>query len=484
VADRIVKHVKRLLLHGSTQRKLKLLELLTNLNDDVQLIDVKRGSIELFYLCTLLTGLQYLYELHISGRLQQLLHQVFILLMNDGGVINVESFSWKMSEYSTSVKYMCSLRGMNVFSTVYTLAVETPNIEPDNDATSLSFVGFPSELIELVLIKTVGKLYAIFNMVIPSAEVYTLATLSAVSRHWYQTLISRQYMKRVMQRYFKRMCSPFKCRPHLMQRLHCNEDVNGMAEFNNKLYVVCVKSSTVQVFNSSPPFSRHTDIEVRGLNDPRDIVVCSETSQLYIADYEQCAIWRVNLLSYKQDDQLISTQWKPRSLSTKSRRLLITPCNGDVLFIYGDDGVLLKHSQLPHYMVATHAVETTHNTYIVSHRSRLGAGDTLLSEHESVSEIDINGRVVRIFNSQHNDIGSIQFNQPQYLALAGKNHVIVADRFNERIVVLNEDLQLKRVLINSSHGQQPWRLCLNQLTGLLFISFFNSAEVTIYKIAL
>jgi hypothetical protein len=127
-------------------------------------------------------------------------------------------------------------------------------------------------------------------------------------------------------------------------------------------------------------------------------------------------------------------------------------------------------------MDATHAVETTHNTYIVSHSCRL-FGDTLKSEHESVSEIDINGRVVRIFNSQHNDIGSIQFNKPQYLALADNNHVIVADYRNERIVVLTEDLQLKRVRINSLHGQ-PLRLCFSQRTGLLFVAC--ESDINIY----
>jgi hypothetical protein len=245
-------------------------------------------------------------------------------------------------------------------------------------------------------------------------------------------------------------------------------DITGVTEFNNTLYVACGGSNIIHMFKSVSPFNSLENFAVRGSNNPIDIVVCSDTSQLYIADRE-CAIWRVNLLSYKQVDKFISTQWKPLSLSTKSRRLLITPWDGDALFIYGDDGVLLKHIQLPHYMHATHAMETTHNTYIVSHWSRLGRDDTLLSEHMSVSEIDINGRVVRIFNSQHNDIGSIQFNVPRYLALAGNNHVIVADRFSERIVVLNEDLQLKRILINSSHGQQPHRrMCLSQRTGLLF----------------
>jgi hypothetical protein len=98
-------------------------------------------------------------------------------------------------------------------------------------------------------------------------------------------------------------------------------------------------------------------------------------------------------------------------------------------------------------------VETTHNTYIVSHRNRW-YGDTE-SEHNSVSEVNVDGRVVRTFNSQHIDIGSIQFNAPWYMALDDNNHVIVADHLNERVVVLKSDLQLKRVLIPSL-DRQPW----------------------------
>jgi hypothetical protein len=215
------------------------------------------------------------------------------------------------------------------------------------------------------------------------------------------------------------------------------------------------------------------------LNNPSDIVVCSETSQLYIVDCELCAIWRVNLLSYKQVDKFISTQWKPHTLSTKSRHLLLTRFNGDALFIYGDDGVLLKHIQLPDYMHATHAVETNHNTYIVSHYRRQ-PGDTQ-SEHTSVSEIDFNGRVVRSFNNQHSDIGSIQFNKPRYLTLAVNNHLIVADQDNERTVVLTEDLQLKQMLINSP-GRQPLRLCFSQRTGILFTGYEACHEIYLYKI--
>jgi hypothetical protein len=267
----------------------------------------------------------------------------------------------------------------------------------------------------------------------------------------------------------------------LLQTLQTKNAAWGVCEFSNKLYVACSCSNIIQVFNSSPPFSQLEDIEIRGLTDPNDISVCVVTGQLYIADHDQCAIWRVNLISSKQN-KFISIGCPPWSLSTKSSRLLITPFDGDALFIYRNDGVLLKYIKLPDYMNATHAVETTHNTYIVSHGSRL-AGGTLQSEyesHESVSEIDINGRVVRTLNSQYKDTGSIQFDWAYYLAFADKNHVIFADLRKKRIVMSNEDLRFGRVIIKSLQGQ-PVRLCFCQRTGLIFVVYSNN--ICVYKIS-
>jgi DNA-binding beta-propeller fold protein YncE len=230
------------------------------------------------------------------------------------------------------------------------------------------------------------------------------------------------------------------------------------------------------------PFDRLGDIAVQGLSYPFDIVVCRDTSQLYIADGgSQHAIWRVNLLRNKQVDKFITIQEEPLSLSVNSRRLLITPRDGDALFLYSDDGNKLNRIQLPDYMHATRAVETTHNTYIVSHVDvNRSTGDTE-SERNSVSEVNVDGRVVCTFRSQHIDIGFIQFNRPWYLTLDDNNHVIVADIRDKRVVVLKSDLQLKRVLIPSLDGP-PSRLCLSKSTGLLFIIYMYSSVIDIYKV--
>ena len=105
-------------------------------------------------------------------------------------------------------------------------------------------------------------------------------------------------------------------------------------------------------------------------------------------------------------------------------------------------------------MLALHAVATTRNTYIVSHRNRC-IQDTSSHLH-SVTEFDVNGRVIRTFND---NIDSIHFNSPDYLVL-DNDHVLVADRCNERIILLKSDSQLKRIFIIELHGKQPNIMCL------------------------
>jgi len=183
------------------------------------------------------------------------------------------------------------------------------------------------------------------------------------------------------------------------------------------------------VFNSRPPFSRQEDIQVEGLNDPTDIAVCKTKSSLFISDRgTECAIWRVNLTAIKQTDKFLAMQWRPQSLSVNNSQLLITPRDGDSLYIYGDDGQEAHHIPLLLYMYARHAVELTQNSYLVSHRNRF-FNDS--SHPNSVSEVDLNGWVIRSFND---DIDLIRFNVPLYMFLYN-NHVIVADMYNDRIEV-------------------------------------------------
>ena len=120
-------------------------------------------------------------------------------------------------------------------------------------------------------------------------------------------------------------------------------------------------------------------------------------------------------------------------------------------------------------------METARNTYLVSHHNRI-VGDT--SSHlYSVTEVDVNGRVIRTFND---DVDSIHFYMPHYLVL-DNDHVLVADRYRERIVLLKSDVQLERILINEIHGKPPARMYLTS-SRLLIISYYKSPNIDIFKV--
>jgi hypothetical protein len=182
------------------------------------------------------------------------------------------------------VQYLYSSVGLEVFNELYELPTNTHLDLVDYTVSSLRVDQLPSELVQLILNKAMGQLFVIIHRVTPRAAVYAMATLGGVSTTWWRTITCRRYNKRVLKRYFQRVSSPFKCNPQRLQSLRLEGVVNCLTEFNGQLYVGVKSSASIQVFVSRSPFSRLDDITVQGLKDPWDIVVCRDTSQLYIAD--------------------------------------------------------------------------------------------------------------------------------------------------------------------------------------------------------
>jgi len=62
--------------------------------------------------------------------------------------------------------------------------------------------------------------------------------------------------------------------------------VCGVAVLEDRLYVVCERSSVISVFDAKT-YKRLDNIKVSEMDDPNDIVACTITSQLYVADCRQ-----------------------------------------------------------------------------------------------------------------------------------------------------------------------------------------------------
>jgi len=125
-------------------------------------------------------------------------------------------------------------------------------------------------------------------------------------------------------------------------------------------------------------------VHVEGMRDPRDFVVCRHDRQLYVADWDYC-IWRVSVDDHsKYVKWLTSDTFHVTTLSMTSRHLLVTSSEPPTVRQYNTTNKqLLCNVQLPRYMWwLYHAVETTHDTFVVGHR-----GTSQDNQQYAVSEL-------------------------------------------------------------------------------------------------
>jgi DNA-binding beta-propeller fold protein YncE len=94
--------------------------------------------------------------------------------------------------------------------------------------------------------------------------------------------------------------------------------------------------------------------------------------------------------------------------------------------------------------------------------------------YDDVVEVNSRGQVVVSYKNQLQSTTQHQFNEPCHLAVDKNNECIfVADRDNDRIVMLSRSLKCAREFnasLDGSRLRQPWRLYLNQSNSRLYVS--------------
>ena len=241
-----------------------------------------------------------------------------------------------------------------------------------------------------------------------------------------------------------------------------------MTQLDDKIFAVCHWSGTIEVFGLN--YEQLEDIKVKGLKQPRDIVACSETRSLYVADWGSDCVWRVS--TDRRFDKFLPTSatssFRPRSLSVTSGRLLVTTTH-DVLLLYGADGVELKRLSFTDMSDLQHAVETSRGTFVFCHHK----------PQPQVCQVDSDGRIISVYNNQQ------QLDWPCHLSIDSEGKMFIADRLKHRILLLTSDLQLDRVLLDTQHNQlvkEPWRLFYGQQTRQLLVGSAVSPVVQVFAV--
>jgi len=251
--------------------------------------------------------------------------------------------------------------------------------------------------------------------------------------------------------------------------------VYGVTQLHDVVYIVCSGSSTIRRFNATT-HQRLTDINVKDLRNPCDIAACELTSHVYVIDYPEC-VWRVS--SSDEDMKRCWTKtpsdtFRPFTLSVTSSRLLVTSLGTKQLMQLDEAGDEVRRVELPEYMEPEHAVESPSATFIVSHTN------TELNDQRQVSEVNTEGQVLRQFSGSHPSSLFLGFTQ---IAVDSRRNIFVADCHNRRILLLDAQLALRRVIIDEHQlNKQPWRLCYNEQSGQLMVGFYEGGGVAVFDV--
>jgi len=253
--------------------------------------------------------------------------------------------------------------------------------------------------------------------------------------------------------------------------------VTGVTQLRDVVYVVCFLSSTIRRFNATT-HQRLTDINVKDLSNPYDIVACEQTSQLYVADDKEC-VRRVSAdgadikhwLPQSPDDT-----FKPGTLSVTSTRLLVMSLYTRQLIQFDAVGDELRRVQLPDDIEPHHAVESPTGTFIV------GLNNTQLMQYQ-VAEVNTGGEVLRHFSgSRLSPLRYIQHmavDSHGNIFVADYGNILVADGHNRRILLLDAQLSLRRVIIDEHqlNNKAPQRLCYREQSGQLLVGLVDGVLV-------
>jgi DNA-binding beta-propeller fold protein YncE len=140
----------------------------------------------------------------------------------------------------------------------------------------------------------------------------------------------------------------------------------------------------------------------------------------------------------------------------------------DGLIEYGTNGQLIRKIVLCNVTAPVHAIQWNSRQYLVSHGG---------SEH-GLCVVGQRGQVLKRYDCEPGSAAGHHLSDPRYLAVDKDGFVYVADRANNRVVVLDRTLNWSRDLKASVDGemQQPLALYLDESRERLFVSEWGAGD--------
>jgi len=256
---------------------------------------------------------------------------------------------------------------------------------------------------------------------------------------------------------------------HIIPR---GRQVGGVTSLGDDVFVVRYHNrQKIEVYDANT-FTLQRHITVPGLGDyPLGLVACPYNNCLYASDWDSASVRRVDLSGSNA-----VTKWSvalgPVGLSVNSEHNLLVVSEPErKLQMFTTHGTLLQDIHLHAYIESPrHAVQLSTGQFLVSHFGSL----------HRVCLVGVDGAVVRSYGRQ---AGSklTQMTYPAGLAVDREGRVLVADRRNNRLLVIDESLSSAHEMSVSVDGglKDPYSLWYDQSRRRLHIGEWNGGRVIV-----
>jgi DNA-binding beta-propeller fold protein YncE len=234
---------------------------------------------------------------------------------------------------------------------------------------------------------------------------------------------------------------------------------------SHRLFVLRAPSEQqIEVYETTS-FKLQQTLNVAGLSDhefgSNGLISCVTNNCLYVSDYRNATVYKIELTGDNQiSEWQLNSRW-PIGLSLNTECNVLISCFGDNrLLEYTSSGSLVREIKLQ-VMVPSHAIQVASDQFVVC-----------TSWSYDVAEVNSRGQIVVSYGSRLQSTTRHQFNSPHQIAVDKNNeYIFVADKNNDRIVMLSRSLKCARefnALIDGSR-LRPRCLYLNESNGRLYV---------------
>ena len=220
-----------------------------------------------------------------------------------------------------------------------------------------------------------------------------------------------------------------------------DRDVVGVTSVDDRLFVLRSPSQqSIEVYDLKTFTLQQQTLKVNGLsnNSWNGLTSCVVNKCLYVSDHKNATVYKVQLTV----DNKIS-KWSvgggPRGLSINTACNLLVACYKDKkIQEYTTSGSLVREICLKSndgkLLIPLHVIQLTSGQFVV-------CCSNWTNKVSDVVEVDTKGRVVVSYTNQLQSTTQHKFNFPRRLSVDKNNEfILVADSWNNRIVILNRSL--------------------------------------------